>query len=300
MTAPGRKGPSRRALVAGSILLLWVAGLGFLARRELFRPSLDRLAEAGLGIDQYTSFYALRENDGLVGYASTVVDTTTTEITITDFMVRELSVRRRSSKRAKIRLSRTFKLKDFEWAINTPAVSIQTSGKVEGDSMIVTVRPSGKAPTTTTLKLDGPVLLPNLVPYAIALMDEPRVGKEYTLPVFDPVTQSIVQVKSRIQKETTFVIADSAVLDSATRMWKGIRDIKLKAWLVSSSAGGFNGWRDETGHIVSTTELDVAVMRSTIEQAFENWMVGVNQRRRQFGLLPPEPDSNTPRPPKPK
>ena len=83
------------------VLLLWVAGLGFLAQRELFRPRLERLAEAGLRINQYTSFFALRaRNNELVGYASSIVDTTPTEITIHDEMIRELSVRRRASKRA--------------------------------------------------------------------------------------------------------------------------------------------------------------------------------------------------------
>ena len=287
-----RPKPSRRALIAIGVLLLWVAGLGFLARRELFRPRLDRLTEAGLRINQYTSFFALRApNKELVGYASSIVDTTTSEITITDQMIRELSVRRRASKSAKTRLTRTFKLKDFEWRVNTGTLDLRSSGRVEGDSLIYSVQTNAQAPTTGVIKLDGPVLVPNLVPHAIALMDEPTVGRKYTLPVFDPTHQAIVQVKSEIQKETTFVIADSAVLDSATRMWVPIRTAEIKAWLISSSAGGFNGWLDETGHIVRTTELDADVLRSTIEEAFENWMVGVNRRRRAAGLLQPAPDS---------
>src|SRR5687768_726018 len=106
MASAEGKRSSRRVFVAIGVLLLWGAGLGLLARRELFRPRLDRLTEAGLRINQYTSFFALRENGHLVGYASSVVDTTTTEITITDIMIRELNIRRRASKRAKIRLTR--------------------------------------------------------------------------------------------------------------------------------------------------------------------------------------------------
>jgi hypothetical protein len=83
VATPVRPKPSRRALVAIGVLLLWLVGLGFLARRELFRPRLERLAEAGLRIDQYTSFFALRDDADLVGYASSIVDTTSSEITIT-------------------------------------------------------------------------------------------------------------------------------------------------------------------------------------------------------------------------
>jgi hypothetical protein len=285
---------SRRAFVAIGILLLWVAGLGFLARRELFRPRLDRLTEAGLRINQYTSFFALRDDrDSLTGYASSIVDTTTTEITITDQMIRELPMRRergryreyRALKSAKTRLTRTFKLKDFEWRTNSGTVNLSATGRVDGDSLIYTVFTNGK-PTRGVIQLDGPVLVPNLVPHAIALMNEPRVGRKYTLPVFDPSRQAVIQVISEIQKETTFVIADSAVFDSTSREWKPFRDIEMKAWLVTSSPGGFNGWLDETGHIVRSNDLDAVVTRSTIEEAFENWLIGLNRRRRRVGLLP--------------
>jgi len=290
-----RTRPSRRALVAIGVLLLWLAGLGFLARRELFRPRLERLTEAGLRINQYTSFFALRSNGELVGYASSIVDTTTSEININDQMIRELSVKRRASKSAKTRLTRTFKLKDFEWRVNTGTLDMRSTGRVQGDSLIYTVQTNDKPPTTGSIKLDGPVLVPALVPLAIALMDEPTVGRKYTLPVFDPTQQAIVLVKSEIQKESTFVVADSAVLDSTTRVWNPIRTVEIKAWLIKSSAGGFNGWLDETGHIVRANELDADVMRSTIEEAFENWMLGVNRRRRAAGLLGPD-STLTPRP----
>jgi hypothetical protein len=293
-----RSKPSGRALVAIGVLLLWVVGLGFLAQRELFRPRLERLTEAGLRINQYTSFFALRKNGELVGYASSIVDTTTSEININDQMIRELSVRRRASKSAKTRLTRTFKLKDFEWRVNTGTVDMRSRGRVEGDSLIYSVQTNDKPPTTGVIKLDGPVLVPSLVPHAIALMNDPKVGRKYTLPVFDPTQRAIVQVKSEIQKETTFVLADSAVLDSTTREWKPVRQVEIKGFLIRSSAGGFNGWLDETGHIIRNNELDADVLRSTIEEAFENWMIGVNRRRRAAGLLS-APGDSLPPPPRP-
>lgn len=299
MGTPVRAKPSRRALVAIGVLLLWLVGLGFLARRELFRPRLERLAEAGLRIDQYTSFFALRDDDDdLVGYASSIVDTTSSEITITEQAIRELTVRRRASKSAKTHLTRTFKLKDFEWRINTGTVDMRSSGRVEADSLVYSVQTNDKPPTTGSIKLTGPVLVPSLVPFAVVLMDNPVVGRKYTLPVFDPSQQAVVQVKTEIVRDTTFVIADSAVLDSTSRMWKPIREIELKAWLISSSPGGFNGWVDETGHTVRTAELNSEVLRSTIEEAFENWMVGVQQRRRAAGYL--QPIDSTPAPPRPR
>jgi hypothetical protein len=305
---PARPKPSPRALVAIGVLALWLAGLGWLARRELFRPRLERLTEAGLRINQYTSFFALRgQDDSLVGYASSVVDTTPTEITITDQMIRELGIRRvrgqprefRASKSAKTRLSRTFRLKDFEWRTNTGSLDLRASGRVEGDSLHYSVASNDKPATTGAIKLDGPVLVPNLVPHAVVLMDEPRVGRKYTLPVFDPSRQAVVEVSTQIQRETTFVLADSAAIDSVTRVWHPVRTVELKAWYIKSSPGGFNGWVDETGHVVETSELDATVIRSTIEEAFENWMLGVNRMRRAAGMLEPEDNPAPPPPRKP-
>lgn len=285
-------------MVAIGVLLLWAVGLGFLVRREFFRPRMDILTEAGLRINAYTSFFALRQNGNLVGYGSSVVDTTSSEITITDLMIRETSVRRpRASKRSRIHLTRTFRMKDFESQIVTNTVNLRTTGTIEGDSLVFTLTSGDKPPTTSTIRLDGPILVPQLVPLAIALTSEPAVGRKYTFPVFDPSTQTVVQVKSRIEKDTTFVLSDSAVFDSTTKVWKSFRDVPVKAWLISSSPGGFNGWLDETGHIVRTTELEADVLRSSIEEAFENWLIAVNQRRRNAGLLPAETPPAPPRRP---
>lgn len=285
-------------MVAIGVLLLWAVGLGFLVRREFFRPRMDILTEAGLRINAYTSFFALRQNGNLVGYGSSVVDTTTSEITITDLMIRETSIRRpRASKRSRIHLTRTFRMKDFESQIVTSTVNLRTTGKIEGDSLVFTLTSGDKPPTTSTIRLDGPILVPQLVPLAIALTSEPAVGRKYSFPVFDPSTQSVVQVKARIEKDTTFILSDSAVFDSTRKVWKSFRDVPVKAWLISSSPGGFNGWLDETGHIVRTSDLEADVLRSSIEEAFENWLIAVNQRRRAAGLLPAEPPPAPPRRP---
>lgn len=222
----------------------------------------------------------MRRDSVPVGYASSVIDTTSTEIIITDYLVTEISgPRPRSTTRAKITLSRTFRLKDFESSIITNSLNIKTTGKIEGDSMVFSLSSNGKPPTFRTIKLDGPILLPHLVPLAIALTERPSVGKEYTFPVFDPARQSVVQVKSTVHAESTFVLADSAALDSTTRTWKGVRDVPVLAWRVTSTPGGFTGWLDETGHVIQTTELGSEVMRTTFEQSFENWMLLVNKRR---------------------
>ena len=276
-----------RRVIAIGVLTLWVAGLVYLARRELFRPHLERLAEAALRVNQFTMFYSVSRDSGLVGYASSVIDTTPGSITITDYLVTEISgPKPRSTSRAKISLSRTFRLRDFESSVQSNSVNIHANGKVFGDTALTySVSSGGKPAVTRTIPLDGLVLLPQLVPLALALTTRPAVGRTYSFPVFDPSRQEVVQVESQVQAESIFVVSDSAVLDSATRRWKSAHTDTVRAWQVSSTPGGFNGWLDEGGHVVKTTELGSDVDLTSYEEAFENWVLEATERR--LRALPP-------------
>jgi hypothetical protein len=281
-----RRTVSRRWIALG-IVALWLAGLGMLARRELFRPHLERLAEAALRVNQATTFFGVSRDSGLVGYASSVIDTTPGAIIITNYLVTEISgPRPRSTSRAKITLTRTLKLREFESSVLSNSVDIRARGKVLGDTALLFSVASGtNAPSVRTIPLDGIVLLPQLVPLAIALTTRPTIGREYNFPVFDPSQQQVVEVRSAIRAESVFVLADSAALDSATHRWVAVRRDTVRAWQVSSTPGGFNGWLDEEGHVVKTTELGSSVDRMTYEESFENWVLTTTERRLR-GLPP--------------
>jgi hypothetical protein len=289
-SVPGIAAPrraSRRRFVAVGVLVLWVVGLGVLAHRQLFRPHLEQLAEAALRVNPATVFFGVSRDSGLVGYASSIIDTATASITITDYLVTEISgPRPRSTSRAKITLTRTLKLREFESSVLSNSVDIRATGRVSGDTTLTYSVTSGdKPPTVRTIKLDGVVLLPQLVPLAIALTRPPAVGQHYTFPVFDPARQEVVLVRSTIEAESVFVVPDSAVLDPATSRWVVARADSLRAWRVTSTPGGFNGWLDEGGLVVKTVELGSNVDRLAPELSFDNWVLTTTERR--LRSLPP-------------
>src|ERR1043165_5854266 len=190
-----------RRTVAIVVLGLWLAGLGAVARRELFRPHLEQLAEAALRVNQATSFFGVSRDSELVGYSSSVVDTTPTAIIVTDYLVTEIGgPRPRSTSRAKITLTRTMKLRDFESSVQSNSVNIHANGTVLGDTALSYSGSSGGKPAVARIiHLDGSVLLPQLVPLAIALTARPEVGRRYSIPVFDPSRQEVVTVESSIK-----------------------------------------------------------------------------------------------------
>ena len=281
---------SRRALWAGGIILLWLAGLGMLMQRELFRPHNEQLVEAGLRVTPGASFFAVLQKGQQVGFASTTIDTVGTTITVVDYLVADLPVAgklHRASARTTMRLSRALHVMDFTADIDADLVPVKASGTVFGDTLLVLALRgvAGEKPDTQRVRLSGPILLPTLVPLAVALGERPKVGKSYTLPVFDPLSMQSHDVRIGVQAESVFVLQDSSVYDAASERWKGALPDTVRAWRLTSSdapnnrGSGFAGWVDEQGRVVLANQvLGFTLERRPYEVAFENWKADAAKR----------------------
>jgi len=276
--------PGKRASIAIGILLLWLAGLGVLVRRELFRPHTEQLVEAGLRVTPSATFYAVLQRGQQIGFASSTVDTVAGGITQEDYLVADLPIAgklHRASARTSVHLTRALRLRSFTLAVDADLMPINASGTVVGDSLLLlTVKGVTGQPTDTQrVKLSGPVLLPTLLPIAVALGQRPRSGATYTLPVFDPASMAPRDVQVSVMAESVFVLPDSSVFDRATKRWLGARPDTVRAWKLSTpatgttgGASGFNGWVDEQGRVVLVNQLlGLTLERRPYEVAFENW-----------------------------
>jgi len=266
-----------RILAAVAIVVLWAGGLGMLVRREYFRPNIDRLAEAALRVNPGAVFYAVMQGDRQVGFASSTVDTATAQIEQRDYLVADLPVGgtlHRMTARTNVTLTRTLRLKSFDVSVEADSAPMRIRGVVESDSVLHFVVGAGpNAPADTQrVQLGGPILLPTLVPLAIALDDKPRVGKSYVLPVFDAASLAAKDVRLEIKAESLFVVNDSSVFDSTSGLWKGVLPDTIRAWqIVSQSGTGIGGWVDEQGRLVATSQMGFHLERLPYEVAFENW-----------------------------
>jgi hypothetical protein len=269
-----------RALAALLVLLLWVGGLGFLVRREYFRPNTERLAEAALRVSPGAVYYAVMQGSRQIGFASSTIDTATTTISVDDYLVADLPVggrTHRASARTHVVLTRALRTKAFVVTFEGDAGPIIARGRVLNDSLLILMLATGSdVPVDTQrIKLSGPTLLPTLLPLAVALGEQPKVGHTYTLPVFDPVGLTPREVSLNIAAESSFVVNDSSALDRATGTWRGVQPDTLRAYRVVTDTGagaaGFSGWIDEQGRVVQTSELGFEHRRLPYEVAFENW-----------------------------
>jgi transglutaminase-like putative cysteine protease len=283
--------PGKRALIAIGVLALWIAGLGVLVQRELFRPHAERLAEAGLRVTPSATFYAVLQRGEQIGFASSTIDTTDGGITQQDYLVADLPIAgklHRASARTTVRLTRALRLSSFSLDVDADLTPIKAAGRVIGDTLLLlTVRGvAGQPPDTQRVRLTGPVLLPTLLPLAIALGERPRAGTSHTLPVFDPSSMTPRDVTVAVEAESLFVLQDSSVFDAGTKRWRGALPDTVRAWKLTTpsaaaggGASGFNGWVDEQGRVVLVNQLlGLTLERRPYEVAFENWKADALKR----------------------
>ncbi|MFI5310134.1 MAG: transglutaminase family protein [Gemmatimonadales bacterium] len=284
---PGSHRPRRglaRIAAAVVILVAWGTGVGMLVRREYFVPNTRRLTEAALRISPGATFYVVEQGGKQVGFASNTIDTLPTKIDVTDYFVADLPIAgivHRASARSVVRLSRALALRTFDVQVESGGTAMSVGGRADGDSAVVyALTTNGVAADSQRLAVLGPVLLPTLVPLAVSLGEAPRVGRKYSLPMFNPTTMSRGEMTLEIRAESLFTVVDSATFDQEKGEWVSVHSDTLRAWRVastkdaSSETGGFIGWVDAQGRMVQSTQPGgITLRRMAYEIAFQNWRI---------------------------
>lgn len=269
----------RRVRTAVVVLVMWVAGMGVLARRELFVGATARLAEAALRITPGATFYRVERDGAQIGFASTTVDTTETGIDVTDYFVADLPLTggtQRASARSTVSLSRALALRTFDLNVEAPGANLIAGGRADGDSAVVYTLSTNGAVSADSQRVSvrGPILLPQLVPLAAVLTKAPKVGRTLTVPSFDPATMTQQPMRLVFRAESLFTVVDSAALDTASGTWVSALTDTVRAWRLDpvDAGKGFAGWVDAQGRIVQTTQPGgIVLKRAAYEIAFENW-----------------------------
>jgi hypothetical protein len=277
---------SLRGRLGAGVLGLWLGGLALLAKKELFRPHMEKLQEAGLSVSPGASYYAVLQQGQQIGFASSTIDTTDGGISVIDYLVADLPIAgelHRATARTEVELTRALRVSQFKMQVDAGLTPIDASGQVLGDSLlVVAVRSSASQVDTHRVRLDGPILLPTLVPLAVALGERPEKGARITLPVFDPIALAPKQMHVTIDAESVFVVQDSSVFDAQSARWMGARPDTVRAWRMatdSAGASGFRGWVDAQGRLVLATQLlGMTLERRPYEVAFENWKADAGKR----------------------
>ena len=137
---------------------------------------------------------------------------------------------------------------------------------------------TGTQPTDSQrVAVHGPVVLPTIVPIVVALGDKPKIGRSYSMPVFDPATMnSAAAAKFTIMAESLFTLVDSARFDETNGDWVAALTDTVRAWRLEASGAKDSPaeWIDAQGRVVQAVRPDgLMLKRTAYELAFENWRI---------------------------
>jgi hypothetical protein len=274
-----------RKLLAGGVLAVWLIMLGWLARREYFRPHAEMLADAAMNVPPGATYYRLTLSGEQIGFASSKVDTLSDTVRVEDLMILQvpaLGTVQRVEARTVANLTRTLRLRTFEATLRGADVRFGVRGEVKGDSLLAVVVESADSRQELEVPLERPIILPGLLPLSLAFGGELEVGRSYALRMFDPLQLDERDVAVTVTAESTMVVPDSAAFHEPTQLWVAARWDTLHAWRVTQAMRGleFQAWIDDMGQVVhATTPVGFAMERTAFEIAFENF------RRRDMAEL---------------
>jgi len=267
---------SRRSWVI-AILTAWVLSLGWLVKREVFRPTGARLAEAALAVPPGALFYRLDVGGQQMGYSSTTIDTLPSALRVETVFVLDvpaLGKLHRTTARSTTMLSRALRLQSVVASFDGDIGRFETHGRVLGDTVFSVAIVSGQDSQMTRIPLKGPVTLPALLPLRLAFGGELQSGRSYTARLFDPLLVTGRDVTARVSAETTLVVSDSADIDSTTMTWVPEHFDTVRAFRIDQEANGVttHSWIDAQGRIVLTaSEPGFSMERAAFEIVYENF-----------------------------
>lgn len=266
-----------RRTLAVTIVVVWLAAVAWLARRELWRPRAAVRAEATLGLPPGAAYYTVTLGDRQVGYASTTVDTLADTVRVSEVLVLDQPGRegpRRTAARTDVTLSRALRLRTFTATVRGDDSRFVARGRVEGDSLLSLEVTGGATSEIRRIRLDGPPILPQTLPLDLAFGGALQTGAVLTRRVFDPILLRTREVVLTVAAESTIVLADSAVFDSVAGRFQPVDTDTLVAWALEGTDGGLplQAWVDEDGLLVrATAPSGLRLERTAFEVAYENY-----------------------------
>jgi hypothetical protein len=241
-----------------------------------------------------TYYYRLVQGANQVGAASSTVDTTTALLIATDFVRAAIPAARDTfhlQARSEARFSRALSLRDFILRAEGDLPPFLLRGVVQGEgksrTLQLTTETPRHHPTTQEYDIAGLIFVPTVAPLPLMLSQTPAAGVALSIEIFDPLSRSVRIVNVKIEKDSLFLVADSAARDSATGRWVKAHQDTIRGWRISGDVPMITAWVDASGRLIAASEPGgISLMRAPFEIAFENWRLDTEAARSPAGAKP--------------
>jgi transglutaminase-like putative cysteine protease len=266
------------------VLLSWAVMLAWLARRE-FTKGEDAQRNAGTTrLAPAAQFFGVYAGGRQIGQLNLTVDTLIDGVRVNELFVLDVPYGngvQQLTRGSEYTLTRSLRLRRVSHTIVGIGPQERLDGDVDVDStlrLVHTESPLGVA-GRARIPVHPDDILPTTLPFRVAFSGRLHAGAEFSLPLIDLEgggRSSPVSV--RVTAESTFVVPDSAVWDSAGGEWVPATTDTIRAWRIEHDATGAPtvSWVDAGGVLVHE-EIGggVTLHRSAFEIVREN-----RQRRR--------------------
>ncbi len=267
-----------RRVIAVAVIAAWAAGLALLYNRTTNRTPEQELVEAGMRVSPNTYYYILEQGGRQVGAASSALDTTNSRIVATDFVRGEIPVGDdvlRMEARAEARYTRGLRLRDFVVRAIGDLTPFMLRGVIqegEDKTLRVTVETQGEDAITLEHAINAPAFTPTVSPVPLLLRGNPKIGDSIRVALFDPMTRKLREVTMTVERDSLFLVADSAHIDAGTGRWVKARQVSTRGWRITGEASPLTAWVDADGRLLAASEPGgISLVRTAFEIAFENW-----------------------------
>ena len=275
----------RRRTIGILVIVVWVAGLGFLYNRTTHRTLEQRLTEVGMRVLPETFYYTLNQGGTQVGVASSAIDTSKTRLISSDLVRGRFPVGNdtlRIEARSEARFTRGMRLRNFTIRANGDLAPFLLRGVMqEGEekTLRVTTELKDARPISQESIADAPVFIPTMAPLPLLLTKEPKPGDTVRVAMFDPISRGLKSVTLRIEADSLFLLADSATFDSTSNRWVKAHQDSVRGWRITHRGSPLTAWVDRAGRLIAATEPGgITMVRTAFEIAFANWNLGEKQR----------------------
>jgi Transglutaminase-like superfamily len=259
------------------ILAAWAVCLAWLVKRELFRTTAQRLAEAAIAVPPGTVFYRIDLAGQQVGFASTTVDTVGSALSISDVLLLEFPLMgrmHRTRARSRAVVNRALHLQTLDVMFDGDEGQSLAHSVVQGDTVLRVTFVSVRDSQSARIRLREPIVLTTLLPLRLAFGGTLKQGRKSAARVFDPLEMAERDVNVTIAAESTLVVPDSAGFDSTTMTWTAAHFDTVRTFRIEERSDGLttDAWIDAQGHVVRMTgPVGLTMERTEYEISYQNF-----------------------------
>jgi transglutaminase-like putative cysteine protease len=268
-----------RRNVGRLVLLAWAAALAWLARREFVKSERGTITERSTRLGPGAFFYAVYAGARQIGQLNLTVDTLVDGVRLTELLVVDLpdrDVSHQSAVGSVFFLTPSLRLRSLTRTEFGVGIQERRDASLGPDSMLVVADSEGNSGIAARMRVrvDPGIVLPSTLPYRAAFGGNLRIGRQFTLPLFDFGVGTTYPLAVRVTAESTFVVPDSAVWDSTQAQWVPATTDTVRAWRLEHDAPGSAtvSWIDAGGTLVhQETAGGVTLVRSAFEIVRNNY-----------------------------